>query len=97
MSKLKLIISEQASNDLMDVWLYIANDSPQTADRFIDFIYEECCSLCLDPGLGRARDELFPGMRSFPVKRYIIFYRISSDSVEIVRVLSGYRDLNTLF
>jgi toxin ParE1/3/4 len=97
MKELTLVISDQAQEDLLDIWLYIANDSPLAADRFLDFLYEKCVSLCASPKLGRLRDELLPGLRSLPVKRYTIFYRVSRDTIEIVRVLSGYRDVERVF
>ena len=97
MKKYKLIISDQATHDLADIWLYIANDSPQVAGKFIDSIYEHCRLFCSSPDMGKVRDELLPGLKSFPLKRYVIFYRILSDSVEIVRVLSGYRDIGSIF
>ncbi|MBU4273811.1 MAG: type II toxin-antitoxin system RelE/ParE family toxin, partial [Planctomycetes bacterium] len=37
------------------------------------------------------------GLRSLPVKKYTIFYRINPATLEIVRVLSGYRDIASLF
>lgn len=93
----QLIISEQAQQDLTEIWLYIANDSPHTADRFLDFILGKCQPLCSSPRLGRTRDELLPGIRNLPVKRYIIYYRVTETSVEIIRVLSCYRDSDSLF
>ena len=47
--------------------------------------------------MGRARPELAADLRSFPVGNYIIFYRPIEDGVEIVRVLSGARDIDALF
>jgi len=47
--------------------------------------------------MGRARDELEVGLRSFPVGRYAIFYLPIPDGVEIVRVLHGARDLDAIF
>ena len=35
----QLIISPQAEQDLLDIWLYIAEDSPINADRFLDKLY----------------------------------------------------------
>ena len=93
MKDLTLMISAQASEDLIDLWLYIANDSPQNADKFIDHIHQQCLLICSTPKIGRERDELLPGLRSFPVKRYIVYYRIKSEFLEIVRVMSGYRDI----
>ncbi|MDJ1169081.1 type II toxin-antitoxin system RelE/ParE family toxin [Roseofilum sp. BLCC_M154] len=49
------------------------------------------------PGLGRRRDELCLGARSFPISNYLIFYRASAEGVEILRIVSGYRDLKALF
>jgi toxin ParE1/3/4 len=49
------------------------------------------------PNLGRSRDELEEGIRSFPVGKYVIFYRVIPAGVEIVRVLHGSRDLNAIF
>jgi toxin ParE1/3/4 len=95
-SKLHLILAQQAKDDLVEIWLYIAADSPSMADKFIDYLYEQAGKLCSNPELGRKRDELITGIRSLPVKRYLIFYRITENNIEIVRVLSGYRDIDTL-
>ncbi len=97
MSKRQLIISDKAADDLSDIWLYIANDHPETADRFIDQLYAKCLLLCENTEIGRRRDEVMQGLRSFPVKRYTIFYRVNLQNIEIIRILSGYRDIETLF
>ena len=95
--KLTLVISDEAIADLVDIWSYIAEDYPERADRFVDEIRSQCESLSETPMIGRERSELLPGMRSFPFGRYLIFYRIAEESLQIVRVLSGYRDLEALF
>ncbi len=97
MKEYQLLISEQATHDLEDIWLYIANDSPQAADKFFDSVLEQCQLFCSFPEMGRVREDLLPGIRSFPIKRYVIFYRVIPKRVEIVRILSGYRDLESLF
>jgi toxin ParE1/3/4 len=47
--------------------------------------------------MGRKRDDLRPEIRSFPVKRFVIFYRVTDWQIEIVRVISGARDLKSIF
>jgi toxin ParE1/3/4 len=47
--------------------------------------------------MGRSRDELATNVRSFPVNDYLIFYRPIEEGIEILRVVSGYRDLEGLF
>jgi len=97
MKKRELIIAEQAIDDLTDIWVYIATDSIRNADRFIDFLHEKCSALCETPDIGRKRPELLPDIRCLPVRRYLVFYRVNEKAVEIARVISGYRDISTLF
>jgi toxin ParE1/3/4 len=47
--------------------------------------------------MGRAREELLPGIRSFPFERYVVFYRVVKKTVEIVRLLHGARDIENIF
>lgn len=93
----QLRISPRASSDLIEIWSYIADDSVTNADAFIDKIYETMELIARQPGLGRHRDDLAPGIQSFGVGRYIVFYRVVAGSIEIVRVLHGARDIENLF
>jgi plasmid stabilization system protein ParE len=47
--------------------------------------------------LGRNRDELMENVRSFPIDDYLIFYSAIEAGIEVLRVVSGYRDLEDLF
>jgi toxin ParE1/3/4 len=87
----------RAQSDLVEIWDYIADDSEARADAFLDRIDQKFRTLAQRPGLGRARDELAEGLRSFPVGRYVVFYRPLPEGVEIVRVLHGARDLTAAF
>lgn len=89
--------SPRAKSDLIEIWDYIAEDSEARADDFVAKIHEKFLALAEHPGIGRARDELEKDIRSFPVGRYIIFYRPFAEGIEVVRVLHGFRDLDALF
>lgn len=93
----RVLRSHLAERDLVDIWSFIAKDSPDAADRFLDLLAEKCEMLAKWPEAGRRREELAPRLRSFPVERYMIFYRQSEHGIEVVRVLSAYRDVGTLF
>jgi toxin ParE1/3/4 len=47
--------------------------------------------------MGQNRDNLQLGLQSFPVEDYLIFYRVISGKVQVLRILSGYRNLETIF
>jgi plasmid stabilization system protein ParE len=48
---------------------------------------------------GRVRDDIMRGLRGFSRDRYLILYRLdeANQSVQIVRVVHGMRDLAALF
>ena len=48
------------------------------------------------PRAGRRRDDLWPGMRVFPVGDYVVLYRVEGTDVLILRVVRGSRDLEAL-
>ena len=93
----RLLKSPQAEIDLENIWLYIAQDSPNNADRFLDLIQEKCELIADFPSLGESCAELINGLRSFPVGNYLIFYFPLENGVNIVRVMHGSRDMNTQF
>jgi toxin ParE1/3/4 len=45
----------------------------------------------------RAAADVLSGLRSVVVARYVVFYRLTSDAVQIVRVLHGSRDIDPIF
>jgi toxin ParE1/3/4 len=49
------------------------------------------------PAMGRNRQELAPSLRSFPVGKYVIYYRSIEEGIQIIRVLHGARDIDEVF
>jgi toxin ParE1/3/4 len=89
----------RADSDLDEIWYYIAKESGSIdiADRVIDSITDRFYLLSQSPYIGRRRDnDLRPGLRSFPVGRYVILYRIENEDVVILYVLHGNRNLEAL-
>lgn len=82
----------QAQRDATDIWVYVAADNLPPADRLLEQIDATIQNLARLPELGRARPELAPEIRSFPIGSYVVFYRIAADALEVVRILSAYRE-----
>jgi toxin ParE1/3/4 len=90
-------LTDQAKDDLLGIWHAIAsNRDERTADRFTAKILDKCQSHALFPESGRLRSELLPGLRSFPVTPYIVFYRPAEDTILVLRVLHGHRDIKRI-
>jgi toxin ParE1/3/4 len=87
----------QAEIDLLDIWSYISQDSFEAADRFLEKPLDNFNFLAENPMAGRAREELLPGLRSFPAGRYLIFYTPMDDGITLDRVLHGARNVEAVF
>jgi len=86
-------LARLAEQDVDEIWSYVAEEaSPTAADRLIDDIIHRFDLLAEQPGMGRARPEFGPGVRSFAVENYVIYYRHEGDDVLIARTLHGRRD-----
>ncbi len=85
----------EAEVDLYEMWEYIAVDSPRDAGLLLKKLDEVFNLLVDNPEMGRTREELGEGLLSFPIGRFVIYYRSMSgkQGIEIVRVLHGKRDV----
>ena len=90
----KVRYSASAESDLLEAWLYLAEDSVTAADRMLDQIETEASRLLNQPSMGRERSELSPGMRSWPTSTpYILFYFPDEQGIIVARVLHHARDI----
>jgi plasmid stabilization system protein ParE len=88
------IFSPAAQQDLIEIWQYIAEDNLRAADKVIQTIQEKCNLLSQQPNIGHRRTDLTNRPVLFwPVYNYLIVYKSDSTPLEIVRILSGYRNI----
>ena len=86
-----------AENDLLEAWLYVAEDSVTAADRMLDEIEAEAIRLLDQPLMGRARQDLSPGIRSWPTSTpYVLFYFPREHGIVVARVLHHARDIQAI-
>lgn len=86
----------EAEADIENIALYIAEDNPSAARRWFEDIYRCCRNLGDMPGMGVARPDVRPGLRMFPMGKYLILYREIEGDAEIVRVIHGARQWQEL-
>jgi toxin ParE1/3/4 len=89
-------LTEQAEADLDELWAYIAANNPDAADRMVDAVLESSRTHVRFPGMGQSRDELQAGLRCFVVLPYVVYYRVLEDTIEVLRILHGARDISGL-
>jgi toxin ParE1/3/4 len=95
------IVKARARLDLRNHWRYIARDNLPAADRLLDAAEETFELIAETPGIGSQRKfRKLADVRSRAVtgfRNYLIFYQTRGETVVIVRVLHGMRDLPKFF
>ncbi|NET55677.1 MAG: type II toxin-antitoxin system RelE/ParE family toxin [Symploca sp. SIO2E6] len=89
--------SEDAIGDINEICDYIAQNNPSSASNLFDAIRKKCKLVANFPNMGKFYENVRPNLRGFLVGDYIIFYYPHDEGIFIVRIVSGYRDLGTLF
>jgi toxin ParE1/3/4 len=95
--KNQLIFSPYAEADLDAILKFIAKDKPNAAISFVEKLREKCFVLTANPELGELRPDLAENLRCFSFRNYVIFYRPMQNGVEIIRVASGFQNIEMLF
>ena len=94
---MEYFIAKEASQDLDEILDYFLVRNINAGEKFIQGFNKKCQNIAQFPNIGRSYAKFDPSLRGIPLDGYIIFYRIFEDSVVIVRVVSGYRDLKSIF
>lgn len=98
----RVVVRPLAESDLDEQALHIAKDSVSAALRFLDAAQAAFDRLHSFPEIGRAREFLHPdlkGVRSWPIpkfEKHVVFYRLSGDLIDILRVVHSARDLDSI-
>ena len=92
-----------ACSDLKVIWEAIASprdnwgvtvaDNLAAAREFAAGFSRHCSLLASNPEMGPARGELQHDVRSSRFQKYVVFYRVRGDRIEVLRVLRAARDV----
>jgi plasmid stabilization system protein ParE len=91
----RFVLAPDADLDLDDIWEYIAIDSLDAADRFIEKLHGQIQALAATPRMGHRRADLAEDrpLLFWPVGNYLIIYRALAEWIEIVAIVHGKRDI----
>ena len=90
-------------SDLEDIQVYLGRNSLKVAERFLIAAEDAFAQLATMPELGgrcESNQPALEGLRVWPIpcfRKYLIFYRVISDGIEVRRVIHGARDIESLF
>jgi toxin ParE1/3/4 len=95
---LRVVFSPNALDDLDAIHRYIAKNNPERAESFVDELFVAAQALAENG----PRHAVVPrwkllDIRSVSHRRYLILYQIVGDTVGVIRIVHGARDLTKLF
>lgn len=90
-------ITQPAEQDLVDIWDYIACDNEDAADKLIEKFFDVFIKLTENPYIGHKRKDLTNKKVLFwCLKHYLIVYKVNTSNLDILRVLSSYRNIASI-
>lgn len=91
----RFVLTETAESDLNLIWEYVARRGDiDAANRVVHEIHEAIVQLSEMPGMGHKRPDLTERpYRFWTVYSYAVVYEPDSSPLEVIRILSWYRDL----
>ena len=93
----KYTLSNEAIRDLDEIASYLAEFSIESGENFVKRFGQKCNNLIKFPYIGKSYNQIADNLRGINLDSYIIFYQVTKDEIEIVRIVSGYRNLDSLF
>ena len=99
----RIVRTARADRDVVEIGLFIAEDSIEAADRFLEAVETTFLALAEMPRMGALRtfrNPRFAGVRMWRVKgfeKYLVFYRPVKDGIAVLRVIHASRDIESLF
>ena len=94
---MKFILAPSAIADLESLSDYFLANNVDAGEKLFQKFNKRFQSLTQFPKLGKPYPYLHPDIRGLLEQNYIIFYRVSSDVVEIVRIVDARRNVLDLF
>ncbi len=89
----KLIIAPAAKADLKEIYQYgLRQWGLAQSDNYLEILKEKFWLLTEQPLMGTERPELLADIRSLPIESHMLFYRVTTTNVEIIRVLHSRQD-----
>ncbi len=101
MTKLRILYTQDAVDDLDSIFDYISEDKRAAAAKMLGRIEDSIVNLAENPRMGTVLPTndlslVEPGYRRIVVKPYLLFYRIGDGELFLSRVLHSRQDWMSL-
>lgn len=95
----KVVLTDTANECLFNIAKYIALDSPMRAEKFIEDLVESLLkTLSIFPLAGKVYEDIETNVeiRRLVYQKYVSFYRVRNDSVEILFIFNSAQNIKAI-
>jgi toxin ParE1/3/4 len=89
----RFVLKPRAHADLDEIWNYTADRwGLEQAETYIRQLWKDIQTVADNPSLGQECAEVRPGYRKYPSGSHVLFYRLTDDGIDVVRILHERMD-----
>jgi toxin ParE1/3/4 len=89
----RFTLSPRAQADIEEIWDYrVEHWNVDQAEVYLRKIKAAIEAVADEPRLGRPCDDVRTGYRKYPAGSHLLFYRLTPDGIDIVRILHQRMD-----
>jgi len=91
------VFSPLAKCDIEEIWDYtVAQWNIRQAEIYVREIQAAIERIAAEPGIARSCDHVRAGYRKYPAGSHVIYFRMTPDGIEVVRILHSHMDFERL-
>lgn len=91
------LLTDPARADVREILNHVASQSERRAEQLLDEFQTRFRDLADQPLLMGFVDDVYGTIyRVSPVRDYVIFYTLVADGVEVIRIIHGARDIDSM-
>ena len=88
-----VVLSPRARADLDEIWDYSAEHWGQDqAEEYLRALWRGIGLVGKDPRRGRSCEAIRAGYYRYPIRSHVVFYRMTSTGIDVVRILHQRMD-----
>jgi toxin ParE1/3/4 len=89
----RFVLKPRAHADLDEIWNYTADRwGLEQAETYIRQLWKDIQTVVDNPSLGQECADVRPGYRKYPSGSHVLFYRLTDDGIDVVRILHERMD-----
>jgi toxin ParE1/3/4 len=89
----RYVLSPRAQKDVDDIWDYTAAHwNRKQAEIYLRQINHAIETVAAEPGLARSCNDIRPGYWKYPTGSHVLFFRMTDNGIDIVRILHSRMD-----